>query len=138
MTTPTGRPSAAAVMTAYFGALLSGDFASLDSLFADDVIWHQPGGGQLSGDYRGKQSLFGLFGRFMQLSGGTFQITEVGDVMVNGSLVAASLRFGAARGDDRIDMPGVDLMRIVDGKIQEVWLFSGDQATEDAFWSGAA
>ena len=138
MTTTTFTPSATAVMTDYFRALRSGDLASLETLFADDVIWHQPGAGQLSGDYRGKPSLFELFGRFVTLSEGTFQITDVGDVMGNGALVAASLRFRAARGDERIDMSGVDLMRIVNGKIQEVWLFSGDQAAEDAFWIGAA
>jgi len=29
----------------------------------------------------------------------------------------------------------VDLLRIADGQIREVWLFSEDQAAEDAFWA---
>jgi hypothetical protein len=32
-------------------------------------------------------------------------------------------------------MDGVDVMRIVGERIKEVWLFSSDQAAEDAFWS---
>ena len=32
-------------------------------------------------------------------------------------------------------MDGVDLMRIEAGQIKEMWLFSGDQAAENAFWS---
>ena len=31
-------------------------------------------------------------------------------------------------------MNGIDLFRMDDGKIKEVWLFSSDQAVEDAFW----
>ena len=33
--------------------------------------------------------------------------------------------------------PGVDLVRIDDGRIVEVRLFSGDQVGEDAFWGAA-
>ena len=32
-------------------------------------------------------------------------------------------------------MNGVDVMRVRDGQIAEVWLFSADQPSEDAFWS---
>jgi hypothetical protein len=31
-------------------------------------------------------------------------------------------------------MDGVDLLRITDGKITEMWLFSDDPAAEDIFW----
>lgn len=31
-------------------------------------------------------------------------------------------------------MDGVDVLRLKDGKIVEMWLFSGDQVAEDAFW----
>jgi hypothetical protein len=31
-------------------------------------------------------------------------------------------------------MAGIDVLRIEGGKIKEVWLFSEDQAAEDAFW----
>ncbi|MFB6718624.1 hypothetical protein ACFCV3_00600 [Kribbella sp. NPDC056345] len=51
--------------------------------------------------------------------------------MANGDLVAASIRFVGRHGDA---MDGVDLLRIQDGKIIEMRLFSGDQAAEDAFW----
>jgi hypothetical protein len=34
-------------------------------------------------------------------------------------------------------MNGVDVMRVRDGQIVEVWLFSADQRSEDAFSSRA-
>jgi hypothetical protein len=57
--------------------------------------------------------------------------------MANGEFVAAALHFHARRGTEQIAMNGVDVMRIRDGQIAEVWLFSADQRSEDAFWSRA-
>jgi ketosteroid isomerase-like protein len=107
---------------------------TLGQLFADDVIWHQPGQGELSKTYHGKQDLFALFGQFMTISQGSFKIDEVQSIMVNGELVTATLHFSASKPGKSISMDGVDLMKVQNGKITEVWLFSGDQEAEDAFW----
>lgn len=118
----------------YFDALASGEFERLGQLFADDVIWHQPGQGSLSGKYVGKEALFALFGSFMERSGGSFRIDDVGSIMANGNLVAATLHFFAESPAGAMAMSGVDLMRVEGGQIREVWVFSGDQVAEDAFW----
>jgi ketosteroid isomerase-like protein len=118
----------------YFDALAKGDLAKLGELFADDIVWHQPGAGAASGIYRGKEQVFALFGKFMEISGGTFQIDKVAAIMQNGDLVSAILHFRATKPGAEIAMDGVDLMRVADGRIKEVWLFSADQAAEDAFW----
>jgi ketosteroid isomerase-like protein len=125
------------VVRAYFDALQQGRLDSLGALFADDVRWHQPGQGTLSGVYTGKAAVFGLFEKFMQLSGGTFAIDRVKVIMANGDLVAAAIQFRARRGREQIAMDGVDVLRVRDGQIVEVWLFSADQSSEDAFWSGS-
>lgn len=122
----------------YFAALAKGDMAAAGALFADDIVWHQPGNSALSRTYRGKGELFPLLGRFMQLSQGTFQIDEVPAVMANVDHVAATVHFRAQLGDAVLSMDGVDLMRVNGGLIREVWLFSGDQAAEDKFWDEAA
>ena len=121
----------------YFAALAKGDMAAAGALFADDIVWHQPGNSALSRTYRGKSELFPLLGRFMELSQGTFQIDPVRSVMANGDRVAATIHFRAQRGGAELSMDGVDLMRVADGLIREVWLFSGDQDAEDKFWDGA-
>jgi uncharacterized protein len=54
--------------------------------------------------------------------------------MANGEMVTANLHFVATRPGRSLSMEGVDLMRIDGGQIKEMWLFSGDQAAEDAFW----
>jgi len=129
------NPNVATVQK-YFDSLQKGDLETLGSLFADDVIWHQPGQGKISKTYYGKQELFGLFGQFMEISQGSFKIDSVGQLMSNGNLVSANLHFSAKKPSGQsIAMNGVDLMKIENGKIKEVHLFSADQAAEDGFWS---
>ena len=54
--------------------------------------------------------------------------------MVNGELVAVPVRFTGRRDVVSMDMAGVDLLTIREGKIAEVHLFSEDGVAEDAFW----
>lgn len=119
----------------YFDSLAKGDLATLGSLFADDIIWHQPGQGSLSKTYFGKQELFPLFGQFMEISQGSFKIDSVESIMANNDLVIATLHFSAKKSTGQsISMAGVDMMRIENGLIKEVYLFSSDQKAEDNFW----
>lgn len=122
------------ILQTYVDALSKGDMDTVGKLLADDVIWHQPGASHLSGLHSGKQKIFAHLGKFMELSDNTFRVTKVGSVMANGDMVSATLHFMAERLGRKLSMDGVDVMRIEGGKIKEVWLFSGDQAAEDAFW----
>lgn len=119
----------------YVDFLGKGEMDKVGQLLADDVIWHQPGTSHLSGIYRGKEKLFAHLGTFMKLSSNTFRVSKVHSVMANEDMVSASLHFEAERDGRKLSMDGVDVMRIDGGKIKEVWLFSGDQALEDAFWT---
>jgi ketosteroid isomerase-like protein len=124
-----------ALIAKYFECLQTGDFQTLGSLFADDVVWHQPGQGSLSKTYHGKEQLFALFGNFMKISEGSFKIDGVQSLMANDDLVTATLQFSAKKSSgSQIQMNGVDVMKVNDGKIQEVHLFSADQKAEDEFW----
>jgi len=119
----------------YFSALQTGDMGALGALFAEDVVWHQPGNGRLSGTYRGKENVFSLLGKFMEISEGSFRIDDISHIMGNGDLVSATLHFTATRPGRSMAMDGVDLMRVEGGRIKEVWLFSSDTEAEDRFWS---
>ena len=43
-----------------YEAFAKGDLAALSGLIADDVTWHVLGIGPLSGDYRGRDGVFGF------------------------------------------------------------------------------
>lgn len=126
------------IVQSYFNALAKGDFDSVGSLLADDVVWHQPGNGVQSGTYNGKAELFAHLENFMKWSNGTFAIDDIEYLTDNGSLVVASIHFKAEKQRNELSMKGVDLLRIENDKIKEVWLFSERIDDEDVFWNSAA
>ena len=78
-----------------------------------------------------------MIGDMMKVSDGTFQIDQVKDVMANGTQVAATIHFSGQRADYAMALTGVDVFSVSNGQITEVWLYSSDQAVEDAFWGNA-
>lgn len=52
----------------YVEALSKGDMTTVGKLLADDVVWHQPGAGHLSGTFRGKAEVFPHLGKFTELT----------------------------------------------------------------------
>lgn len=125
------------VVESYFRHLRSGDIGSLLGLLDDNIVWHQPGQNRLSKTYYGKDQVSELFQNFMNISQGSFRIDDVSAIMGNGDWVVANLHFSASRCQYfaiSMSMKGSDLMKVVNGKIVEVRLFSEDQAAEDRFW----
>jgi ketosteroid isomerase-like protein len=124
----------AAVAATYFEALGRGDLPTAMAQLSDDVVWHQPSANGFSGDHVGVEGVGALLGGMMEASEGSFQLAVTGPAMLNGDLVAIPVRFSGRRGTASMDMAGVDLLTIRDGRIVEVHLFSADGAGEDEFW----
>lgn len=118
----------------YINAVQTGDQATLGGIISPDVIWHQPGNNQFSGTHHGMAAVGPMLGKMMEVSKGTFAITRADNYMANGDWVAIMIEFAGEANGVKLRQPGVDLVRIADGKIAEVRLFSGDQAQEDLFW----
>ena len=124
----------AAVAATYFDALGRGDVPTAMAQLGEAAVWHQPGANRFSGDHVGVEGIGALIGGMMETSQGTFQLAVSGPAMVNGPLVAVPVRFSGRREGRSMDMAGVDLLTVRDGKIVEVHLFSEDGAAEDDFW----
>ena len=122
------------VVRQYFDALSAKDFGAVAAMMANDIVWHQPGGNQFSGTHRGAGAVNDMIGGMMGVSQGTFELSLSATPMANGNLVAAPVHFTAQREGASMAMDGVDLLRIEDDHIAEVWLFSADEQAEDAFW----
>ncbi|WP_017966634.1 nuclear transport factor 2 family protein [Rhizobium leguminosarum] len=119
---------------AYIKAVQTGDQATLGELLSPQVIWHQPGNNQFSGTKNGIAEFGAMMGAMMAKSGGSFAITHAHCYLANGDLVAIEIEFAGQREGAKVDQPGIDLLRVQDGKIVEVWLFSSDPEEEDQFW----
>lgn len=81
----------------------------------------------------GKQALGERLSEFTKRSKGTFRIM-INWAASNDYFVAASVISLAERGEEKLKNPGIDLFRIENGKIQEVWTFGELQEEEDRFW----
>jgi ketosteroid isomerase-like protein len=60
-----------------YAAFAAGDLVRLGELFADGIIWHMPARNPMSGDYRGKQEVFALFGQLAEQTAGTGAVALV-------------------------------------------------------------
>ena len=122
------------IAKSYIKAAQTGDQALLASVISPEVVWHQPGNNQFSGTHKGLPAVAAMLGKMMEVSRGTFTISSADHFMANGDSVAVMLEFAGEANGVTLRQPGVDLLRIEDGRIVEIHLFSSDQAQEDAFW----
>jgi uncharacterized protein len=132
--TTTNEQANQALIERAYAAFSQGDVAAVFEALAEDILWHVPGRGPLSRDYRGHQEVQGFFGHFMELSGGTFRI-EVDEVLAKGDRVIVLVTESARRGERQWSSPQVHAWTVKDGKATVFWQFQGDQQTEDEFWS---
>jgi ketosteroid isomerase-like protein len=115
-----------------YDAFAKGDMATINDLFADDIVWHVPGTGILSGDYKGKEEVINMFGRLFQETGGTFKI-DIHDVLANDEHSVCINTVSGERNGTRFETRNVDVFHpTADGKVKEYWSCSENQAAIDA------
>ena len=123
------HPNVARIKDLY-AAFATGDFAVLNDTFAEDLVWHEGGRNQLSGDYRGREAVFGFFAKFMEVTEGTFHI-DVHTVLADDEHGVALVVVTASRGGRTVMVNAVDAMHLRDGKVVEVWTVPTDQYAFD-------
>jgi ketosteroid isomerase-like protein len=129
----TGSPGE--VTMALYGALLTNELDVARRHTHDDVVLHVPGSHPLAGDHRGPDALV----RFVEASRertDNGEHLEVLDVLEGADHAAVYLRVTAQReGRSPLDNTTVHLVRLVDGRVAEVWLHNWDNNAVNEFWS---
>jgi uncharacterized protein len=125
--------NAALIMSAY-DAFGRGDMQTVFRVFDKEILWHVPGRGPLSRDYRGPAEVSGFFDHFMGLSGGTFRL-QINEVLAKGDRVVVLCTETAQRGGRTWSSPQVHVWTVKDGHAVGFWEYEGDQQSEDEFWS---
>jgi hypothetical protein len=116
-----------------YAAYAAGDLATVNELFADDIVWHWPGKSALSGDHRGKEAVFGMFAKLAEMA---VLRQDIHDILANDEHAVALIHDHAERSDGRtLDTREAHVWHVRDGKAVECWLMGEDQAASDAFWS---
>ena len=133
MTATTAETNRQLIERAY-AAFAKGDIPTVFRAFDEEILWHVPGRGPLSGDYQGHEEVLAFFERFIGLSGGTFRI-RIDDVLANDERVVVLVTESAERNGRSWSSPQVHAWTVRNGKASVFWQFQGDQAAEDDFWS---
>jgi uncharacterized protein len=113
-----------------YAAFAKGDFAVLNDLFAEDLLWHEPGRNQLSGDYRGRDTVYGFFGKLMEVTEGSFQL-DLQAVFADDERGVALVVSTASRGGRSVKVNDAHVFRFRDGKVVEFWNASTDPYAYD-------
>ena len=125
----TEHPNVARIKDLY-AAFATGDFAVLNDTFAEDLVWHEGGRNQLSGDYRGREAVFGFFGKFMEVTEGSFHL-DLHAVFADDEHGVALVATTASRGGRSIEVNEAHVFHLRDGKVVEVWTVPTDQYAFD-------
>ncbi|MGH3536800.1 MAG: nuclear transport factor 2 family protein [Pseudonocardiaceae bacterium] len=108
-------PQEIAFVGSAYEAFAKGDVETVMSLLTDDIEYYVSGRSPVSGTYKGKDEVLGLFGKMMELSGGTFQV-EVQDILANDKHgVALTIKRGQ-RASKTLESRSVHVWDIRDGK----------------------
>jgi ketosteroid isomerase-like protein len=123
------HPNVARIRDVY-AAFARGDLAALGALFAEDLLWHQGGRNQLSGEYRGREAVFGFFGKVMEVTEGSFR-ADLHAVLADDEHSVGLVVLTASRGGRSIKINALDVMHLRDGKVLEWWTVPADQYVYD-------
>jgi ketosteroid isomerase-like protein len=113
-----------------YAAFAKGDFAVLNDLFADDVVWHIGGRNQLTKDYHGRDEVYGFFGRLMELTEGSFHI-DLHKVFADDEQGVAVVTVSASRGGKSLTTKNAHIFGMRDGRVTEFWDATTDEYALD-------
>jgi len=102
-------------------------------LLSDDVVWHWPGRSSVAGEYRGRQAAIDLIRGFNTLTQGRLRVEPV-DILEGRNYLMSFTHVTADQEGRHLDVMMADAMRFgPDGRVEEFWTLSNDQAAVDSF-----
>jgi uncharacterized protein len=117
-----------------YEAFAKGDLDTLRQQWTDDIVWHEGGHTDLAGTYEGPEAVFAFFGRLLDLTEGSLKV-EPRTFLADDSYGCTPVTVTAHRGDRRIEVLSVHLVRFEDGRVAEFWDTSTDEDAMDQFLS---
>ena len=116
-----------------FEAFGSGDMATLDQIIADDATWHSVGRTPLSGDFVGKEAIFGNFAKIVQETDSIQQ--DIHTIVADDEHAVALVNGTITLGGRTLTSGQVFVFHVKDGKAAEVWVTQQDPYAADEFWA---
>ncbi len=118
----------AALIRKSIEAMNANDIAYLDSVMADDIVWHMIG---VPEPLQGKEEMRSVMG-----GDRGFEITaDLHDVTASDEHVVALVNAHAVREGKTLDYNTAEIFHVKDGKVTERWAFSDDTARITEFFA---
>ncbi len=111
-----------------------GDLSALQNYFAEDIRWHIPGAGPLSGHHEGIAQVMALVSKISELSRGTARL-DLHDTLANDTHTVTLATIRAERAGKRYQDNLVQVAHVQDGKVTEIWTHPADPDAAAEFWS---
>ena len=92
--------------------------------------WHEAGRNQVSGEYHGRDAVFGLLGKIFEITGGSLRI-DPHAVFADDEHGVALVNVSGSRDGRIINVNAVHVMHLRDGKVAEFWNANTDQYIVD-------
>jgi ketosteroid isomerase-like protein len=103
-------------------------------VIAGDAVWRVPGTAVVSGEYRGREEIFGLFRETRRLTDGTYR-SELRWSLADGDRAVAVYRATGRRLGRELDIDQALLIDLKDGRWQQVLAVPTDPPAFEAFWA---
>ena len=113
-----------------YAAFAKADFAVLNDLFAEDLLWHGGGRSQLAGEFRGRAAVYEYLGKVMEVTEGTFHL-DLHAVFADDEHGVVLVVTTASRGGRSVTTNDVHVFHLRGGKVVEFWDASTDQYAFD-------
>lgn len=117
-----------------YAAFSAGDMTTLAEFLDENVVWHVAGSSRISGNYYGRDDVFGFFATLMQETGGELRL-DVHDIVGGDDHVVTMVRGTATRNGVTLVSDAVHVAHVRDGRVMEFWDVEVDQAAADEFWA---
>ena len=130
-----GDTSQTTMMRHYVEAWLRKDAQAALAFVADDVVLHAAGRHPLAGEFVGKQAFLDTYTKTLAALGGTVEAVAIEDVLVGSERAVALVRERAIRGERVLEFDRVNVYRLRDGQIVEIWSYDFDPYALDEFWA---
>lgn len=105
-----------------------------DELFDQDIVWHNPGNNQFSGEIRGVDAVIASFVKQFELTNGTFKV-EVHDYAGSDDHAVAIATVSGERDGATISDLYTHVCHFRDGKLTEAWIVDFDPSQTDRLFA---
>ena len=118
-----------------YEAFNSADVSTLTEIIADDAVQTMVGDNLVSGEFKGRDNILGMYGKLAELTDGTYKV-EIEQTFTDGNgTVVVVHRQTATREGKSLDNRQALIFRVVGGKVVSLTDASDDIAIDDAFYS---